>query len=379
MIIKRLIFRITYFIICVFTKVDDNKIVITNYYGKGYGDNGKYICDELIRRDGKYNIVWLVEDINEKMPSRVKVVKIKSIRSFYELATAKIWIDNCRKPYYLRKKKNQFYIQTWHGSFAIKKIEEAAEKELDKVYILNAKNDSKMMDLALSSNRLMTEIYEKYFWYNGQILECGCPRNDIIINQPVDIKEKIINACKLDKGINICLYAPTFRKDKSLAPYNINYEELRKELKKKFGGRWAILIRLHPNITAKSKELNFFNEYIKDVSRYSDMQELLAASDFMITDYSSCIFDYALSKKPCCIYASDIEKYVDDRGFNISLNEYPFDIARNNDELSQTIASFDTAKFTERINAFYRRYRCKEDGKASRLIVDIIDAHMKGK
>ncbi|MFR8314242.1 MAG: CDP-glycerol glycerophosphotransferase family protein [Ruminococcus sp.] len=72
------------------------KIVVSNFRGKGYGDNPKYI-ENLRKRKETYKIYWLVEDKNEKNAEEIHVVKINSIASLYHLSTAKIWIDNCRK------------------------------------------------------------------------------------------------------------------------------------------------------------------------------------------------------------------------------------------------------------------------------------------
>ena len=104
--------------------VNRTKVVITSHYGKGYGDNAKYIVEELVRRHNKYDIVWL---LNKELygsvcfPDYIRTVKYGSLRALFELATAKIWIDNCRKEFYPIKRKSQFYIQTWHGAWASRK------------------------------------------------------------------------------------------------------------------------------------------------------------------------------------------------------------------------------------------------------------------
>ena len=110
------------------TPIVKNKIVFSNYFGKSYGCNPKYIADEIIRQNLPYELVWLVknpeEHINE-FPKEIRLVRYLSPESYKELASAKIWVDNTRKkPYWeqgLIKKKDQVYIQTWHGSLGIKK------------------------------------------------------------------------------------------------------------------------------------------------------------------------------------------------------------------------------------------------------------------
>ena len=57
---------------------------------------------------------------------------------------------------------------------------------------------------------------------------------------------------------------------------------------------------------------------------YSDIQELMVSSDALITDYSSCIYDFMLSRKPGFIYATDADKYNNGRGLYYSLTSTPF-------------------------------------------------------
>ena len=161
-------------------KVKNNKIVVSNYFGKGYSDNAKYVCDEMLSQNLDVDIVWLCKNKNDSsIPKKIRIVKYNSIKGLYELATAKIWIDNCRKSYHMIKRRNQIYIQLWHGGIGMKKVEQLAEKSLDHTYIKNAKNDSKMMDYAISNSLYRTKIYKESFWYSGEVLELGCPRNDV--------------------------------------------------------------------------------------------------------------------------------------------------------------------------------------------------------
>lgn len=352
-------------------KINNKKIIVLNYNGKGYWDNGKYICNELTKYN--YEIYWAtIEKYKDSLPQKINYVKIDSIKYLYHLATAKIWINNNRFQLGIRKRKNQFYIQTWHGWLGFKKVESAV-KNTSNLYVWGAKNDSKMANLFISNSTFLTMVYKNYFWYNGEILECGCPRNDIIINNSNDIIKKVKKYFWFPSSGKICLYAPTFRDNKSLDAYDIEYKMLLNELKNKFKGNRKLLIRLHPAISDSTDRLSVFNENVINASDYPDMQELLVATDFLITDYSSCIFDYALSKKAAAIYASDIEKYREERNFAIKLEDSPFPIATNNMELKNIIKDFDMNKYLKKINKFYEDNGLKETGKACEKIVEIIN------
>ena len=353
-------------------KIDNKKIIIENYYGKGFWDMGKYIYNELVKYG--YKIYWpTMEKYRDSLNGGARYIKYDSIKYLYHLSTAKIWINNCRFRYGIKKKGGQFYIQTWHGCIALKKVESAVEGKLWKYYILSAKNDSKMANIFVSNSSFCTNFYKKYFRYNGKILEYWCPRNDIIVNNDKDIIVKVKQFFWLLNSHKICLYAPTFREWISLAAYNINYETLIAGLKSKFGWDWKLLIRLHPNISNMSSKLMGFNEDIINSTNYPDMQELLVATDFLITDYSSCIFDYALSRKPAMIYASDIEEYKNDRDFEIELEDTPFPIAMNNEMLEEVINSYDIDEYLKRLNKFYHDIWLKETGKSCQKIVEMIN------
>ena len=110
--------------------VKKGRIVAENFFGKGYGDNPKYIYDELLINP-ELELVWLIKkNTDTEFPVGVNVVKRGTLKELYYLATAQVWIDNSRKHYGIRKRKGQMYIQTWHGGIALKKIEKDVENSL---------------------------------------------------------------------------------------------------------------------------------------------------------------------------------------------------------------------------------------------------------
>ena len=370
---KRVFWKVFYFL----PIINKNKIVVQSYYGRGYSDNPKYIVEEILKQNPNFKIYWNVSDISNdnNLPKGVVPLKMNSMRSIYHMCTAKVWIDNCRKYYFINKKKKQIYIQTWHG-FGVKRIEKDVEENLDPGYIRMAKKDSKMCDLLISNSELLTQIYRNCFWYDGEILECGSPRNDIFF---VDNSKRIDSIrSKIGVGPNdkILLYAPTFRKNFGLEQYDIYYELLVNSLKKKFGDEWKILIRLHPNIAKKSKELNLNQDFIIDVSNYDDIQELMLASNVLITDYSSSMFDFALTKKPCFLYANDISQYKDDRNFYFDIDKLPFPLACNNNELEEKILNFDPDRYKEDIEKFLIDFKFNESGSAAKSILCWLRNHI---
>ena len=356
--------------ICTKMKIKSNKIVVDSFYGKGYSDNPKYIIEEILMQNLNYDIVWIKDDFVKEndIPEQIRVVKKGTIKFIYELATAKIWIDNARKTYKTKKRFGQFYIQTWHGTYPMKKVENDSINTLGKEYINYAKIDSKNADLFISNGKVMSNLYRKSFWYNGEILEKGCPRNDILIKKPRDIYLKIKQSLNIKQEVKVLLYAPTFRNSESLEPYNLDYDNLMKVLKKRFGGEWVILVRLHPNICKKAEELKL-KKNVYDVTQYKDMQELLIVSDILITDYSSISSDYLFTGKPCFLFTTDFDEYLNERELYVDINNICFKKANNNKELFKIIEEFDYKKYNIERKKYMLNLEMFETGQASKYVV----------
>ena len=346
--------------------IENNKVVIVNYYGKGYGDNAKYICDELLKHD--YNIIWLVKkeyfgDI--KFPTNVKKVKYNSIKGLYELTTAKFWIDNSRKVFYPPKRKKQFYIQTWHSSLRLKKIEKDAEDSLTEFYVENAKKDSKNINLITSGCGFSTNIYKNSFWYDGKILECGSPRCDIFFDKSKkeNIKKKVYKELGIKNNKKIILYAPTFRKKTNINECYLNCNYVAEKLDKDY----ILAVRYHP--TEKNK-LDL-NDNIINATDYPDMQELICAIDILVTDYSGCCFDAMINKTKCHLIAKDKEEYFKkERKLYFDYDSLPFLHAANEDELLSNIKEYNEKEYNKKIEKFCKEINLMEKGKASVSIVE---------
>ena len=366
--------------------IHHNKVILFNYNGKGYGDNTKYLVEEILMRDVSFDMVWLISSDSispSQFPKQIRLVKYYSLRSFYELATATYWINNNRMEGYVRKRKGQKYIQTWHGGFALKKVE-ADVPDSPKWYVRAGKMDSKMANVFVSGSEIQSKIYRSAFEYSGPILEVGYPRNDFLVipERLLATKDSMYSRLQHDKGIlgnkKILLYAPTFRKDLLYSDLNPEFAKWLNALSDRFSGEWIVLLRLHPNIIKTINTSSLCdNISVFDVSTYPDMQELLAVSDVLVTDYSSCMFDFGLTKRPCFLYAPDVETYAsDDRGFYIQLSELPFPLYKSNEELMSGIESFDSEEYQNNLSAFYEKYGSFEKGDASKKVVDWILSQM---
>ena len=334
-----------------FYGIKRNKIVFCNFIGRGYGCNPKYIAEEIIRRKLEYDIVWILNpsiESNNYLPKKIRKVNINTKRYLFEISTAKFWIFNQMSVDLemikdIDKNIKQIYIQTWHGSLGIKKIYASISKFKDNEKDLTSlKKDIGATNYYLSNSTFETNIIRNSMLYTGNICLFGHPRNDIFFKDNPDIKVKISNIYNFDKNSKTVLYVPSFRSNMRNDCYLMDYNKLLMFLNKNDKINWTLLIRNHPRNLIYKKTIKRPNEKdIIDVSLYPDIQELLYIADIAITDYSSCIFDFMLSKKPGFIFATDIEKYDNERGFYYPLEETPFPIARNTDELIKNIENFD--------------------------------------
>ncbi len=357
-------------------KVDSNKIVCTNFKGKGYGDNPKYIVEELIKRRPEIDIVWAVNKKDTSIPTNIRQIKIGSIKWFFELSTAKVWINNTRFQKYVRKRKSQFYIQTWHGgSIPLKMVEKDAQDILDISYINAAKNDSKMIDIMISNSKDLESLYKKSFWYDGEVMNIGCPRNDLLFDKKhfEEITSKVKNKFNIPENKKIIMYAPTFRDNYDFNYFSIGYEKIIRGLREYDSNEYVYAIRLHPNIAKKYK---IDDENIYNFSLYPDGYELLVATDILISDYSSTFVDFMCLKRPIYLYVPDYDKYMSGRGIYSYYNELPFPINYSNENLEESIISNEYEENLEKINAFYKRKEFADDGHASERVCNLIEKYM---
>ncbi len=347
--------------------IKKNKIFIFSYYGNQYGDSPKYISEYLVENypKDKFDIVWQFNDVDShKDIDGIRKVKSMTLRYFYELCTSKVIITNFRMTELFKKRKDQYYIQTWHSSLRLKHIEKDAETSLQKSYVEMAKIDSKKCDLLLSGCEYSTEIFKRAFWYEGEIFEKGTPRSDMLLKNNNEISEKVKKLLGISKNRKLILYAPTFRKGDSLEVYNVDYQKVIEATKKKYGGQWSFLVRLHPHLVSKSKDL-IHGENVIDATKYDDIQELLVSSDILISDYSSLMFDFALTEKPCFLYVPDLEEYIkNDRKLYFNIKELPFINSLSNDDLINSINYFNDNEYKSKLRDFYNKIGNFEDGKA---------------
>ena len=364
--------------------VNDNKVVFTTFEGDGgYCCNPRYIADELLRRNKGYELVWLVNNMDKQFPEGVRKVRNTFLNRAYHLVTAKVWVDNSRKAYGTAKRHNQMYIQTWHAALEFKPVGKFRGKLFPKIAYLVSRYDSKIADYVISNSDWCTKRYPKMLLYDGEILKTGSPRCDILFTKRDEIYRQIRDMYALPSDAKIVIFAPTFRGGSQKGKRQVFSEEttldfymLTEALRERFGGTWYVFLRLHPQLAAQFKDMPISEktQCMIDVSQADDMNELLAASDVLVTDYSSTAFDAINMYMPVFLYADDLDEYTRERGNLMwNMSKLPFSVATSNGELSENIKKFDEDSYRNEIDKFSRKHGVLEDGHASERVVDMID------
>lgn len=362
--------------------IKKNKVYVSNYMGKGYGDNPKYIVEALLKQDSHYDIVWVVKQ-DYVFPSGVRSVNKNKffgwLRNIYDQTTARIWIDNCRKETYIRKRKGQYYIQTWHGDLGLKKAEGDAMDTLPAGMRKLGMHDSQMANLFIAGNKWIETVYKRAYWYDGEILQCGYPRRDILYSKEASTIQEIRRKLKINEDVHVVIYVPTFRIDETrkgiLGDHvtKFNWEDVLGAFERRFGGKWIGLVRLHPNVSHLSNQLSLSNNVI-NVTDYPDINELFLISDSCISDYSSSLFEFGVTKKTGFLYAPDMDAYNKERGVYFKNEDIPFPISSSITELINNIENFSDEEYLRRHNMFYDGilHMC-ENGHASEIIASRIE------
>lgn len=357
-------------------KIQRNRILFTGLTGGStneYSCNPAYLCEYLLEHaSGKYEIVWAVSDpakYRDLEKRGIRLVKHFSLISFPWLLTSRVIITNGSYAPWFPFRKGQYVINTWHGGGAYKKIENSMPNA-NWATRARARFCAENIDLFISTCRKATEkLIRGSFCYRGEVMEIGMPRNDFLVRQETgSASGKVRTYFGLDPETRILLYAPTYRY--SSGEILLDADGLLQKLEHK-GETWAFLYRAHRYHDDRMK-IHVRGNRVKEAFGYPDMQELLAAADMMITDYSSNIWDYSFLYRPCFLYVPDLEEYLEKTGFYVDIHRWPFPMAKTQEELWSLIEAFDDGENRRKIEEHHRMMGCAESGHACELLAEKI-------
>ena len=348
------------------------RIVFFSYFGAQYSCNPKYISEYMQERHPDFEIIWAFkspQNFSYLHDKGIKTVKYLHPYFLHVCLTSKFIVTNSEIPAWFPIMKRQVYINTWHGGGAYKRVGAAYQKETPGKQI-RAEIAREVPCTYVSSSNAFTELtIHQSFHHDGTILSCGMPRNDMLFNNDhPELHDKIRAYYHLPSEAKILLYAPTYRESKAASDYLFDCKAIQSALSEKFGGNWFILFRTHYFVM---NQLNNAANYI-DVSNYPDMQELLYAADVLITDYSSSMWDFSLTRRPCFLYATDLNYYDLDRGFYSDIHTWPYPLAESNSALIKNIKQFNNDQYQKNIQKHWDALGSYESGHACETVANYI-------
>ena len=380
----RMVFRIE----ALLHPIEPQKVVFCSTEGMGgYGDNPKAIAERLHEDHPEYELVWLVNDMAKPFPPYIRKAANTLWSRAREYATAKVWVDCHRKPFGTRKRRGQYYLQTFHCDICFKPLGADRGGKMPRIAEMVSRADSALVDCWLTSSKWNEDMVRRAMYYQGKIRRVGSPRCDVLFHGTEALRPRIRKMFGIPENARILLFAPTFRAGSQTRHRTVeaeevvlNFENVLAALEQRTGEPWYLMLRLHPQVAAHREKYPLVSDvnHVVDASQYGDAYELLAASDALLTDYSSLAFDASFAGLPVFLYADDLEAYQSDRNrLYFDMHHLPFPFAETEAELLAAIQSFDRTQYETKLAAFLQPMETLEDGHASKRVEMLIERLMK--
>jgi CDP-glycerol glycerophosphotransferase len=347
-------------------------VVYASFEGRQVADSPRAIFDELVRRGSPLEHLWVVRDGMARAPEGATLVREGSTEHYDALATARYVVANEDFPAWFERRPEQVAVQTLTGTplkMVGRDVEAAhpTQKRFEGAW----RGTSVQWQHVLSPSTFATPVLRRAFAIEGQVHETGSPRADRLAAPGLEERSRELRArLGLPADKRVVLYAPSFRdhivdhRGRPRIDLHLDLERLREIV----GDDTVVLFRKHHLVFDPAPSAP--DGFVRDASGFGDGTELLLAADVLVTDYSSAIFDWALTGRPAVLFAYDLETYRDDvRGLYLDLEaDLPYPVARTTDALGETLRSLPTPD----VAAFRAKYCDLDDGAAAARAVDAI-------
>ena len=355
-------------------KVDKKQALFVVYGGKRYDDSPRFIY-EYIKKQPQYEkikCVWafIEPDKFDFIPENEKV-KIDTIAYYKTVLQSKYWITNSsvKRGLDLKEKKHKD-ILLQHGMAGIKKL------GID----IDPKNQSfrlrkpEKFDMIFIEGKKEKEILAKAWQIEAEhFYETGLPRNDELYQIREEKVLTIKKSLKVPFDKKVILYAPTFRefyKDGSfdnIIQNPFDFEKMKKELENDY----VLVVTAHYQV-GKLLGIPKDNSFIINAFDYPYINDLLMIADILISDYSSVVWDYSILERPLLCFGYDYDRYVQERGTYLDLNQIFFNgVIKTQEQLIEVIRNMDFEKQKEHTKQLKEQYIVTEE-KATERVVKMI-------
>lgn len=356
-------------ILKLFASVDSHKAFFVSFNGSRYDDSPRAVYEYMLQDSQmkEYRFVWAFRNPEQYKIPKGKKVRFDSFSYIWESITAGIWVTNVSvERGFQYKKKETFYVNTWHGT-PLKKLGEESR------YLKTEKHrESTKADLYCAQSQYDAEIFCKLFDTElSHMLICDLPRNDVLLGYSERQKNAIRKKLGIPEKKKVLLYMPTFREywKNADGAYNMYLPFDLKEWQNTLGSEYVILVRFHYLV---ERDLELENtDGIISVTNYPKLADLYIIADLLIGDYSSAYFDYVVTEKPFLCFAYDRQEYEEKRGLYFPLEGLLCPVTETQEELLKAIKNFDYEAGMERAKQFKRKF-APYAGHATEKVVEQI-------
>ncbi|MFC1418895.1 CDP-glycerol glycerophosphotransferase family protein [Streptacidiphilus cavernicola] len=346
------------------------------FEGKSYSDSPRAVHEELLQRDVDLDHLWVVRDDRMVVPPTATRVVYNSPEWYDALARCRYIVGNTHLPPWIRRREGQVIVQTWHGT-PLKRIGFDFDNPWfsDTGYLKDLEREAKQWSLLISPNSFSTPILRRAFGYQGEVLETGYPRNDVLLAKDAGERaEQVRRTLGLPEGKKVVLYAPTWREDRvrHQGGHQLNLQLDLEQARRSLGDDHVLLVRPHAHVVEPVEGTG--DGFALDVGSYPDIQDLFLITDVLVTDYSSVMFDFAITGRPILFFTYDLEHYRDQlRGFYFDFEKQaPGPLLGTSEQLIAALRDLDpiTQRYAPAYTAFREAFCDLDEGTASARVVD---------
>lgn len=356
--------------------IDENQVIWQSNGGESIGCHPLALYEAMLE-DPVYSSmrhVWVLNHENSEVPPIVaanpNVAYTRRHSDGYRraLATAKFLVNNATFPGYFIRKEGQNYLNTWHGT-PYKTLGKDMKGEPFKhaAFVRDMLQASHLISPNAHTTSVLVDSHDIRGLFSGKLAELGSPRVDRTLNISESRLSEIRKLIGVELGEKVVLYAPTWRGATNSAVTNV--DRLQSDLDYLSGLDAKIVFRAH-RLEEASLKASSINAIV--VPESIDTNELLAAVDLLITDYSSIFFDFLPLERPVIFYMPDQEEYENERGLYLSNDELPGEVTTTIEDAAALVTDFlqDGFSLHQKHQNAKDRFCPSEDGLASGRVLN---------
>ena len=353
-----------------FAPVKDNKIVFCSRQSSDVPLDFALIQEELEKRQEGLRIVNICNRIG-KGAGAYRSFGGDTLRSMKHMTTSRVCVLDSYWPAasMLNHKDDLTIIQIWHAIGKIKKsgMITAGSKTGRDLKTASLLNMHEKNDYIIAGAKVFDQFYRDSFGdYDYTLLNYGLPRIDYLIDNEQANREKFFRENPELEGRTILLYAPTFRRGME-ARWRDIIDVVDPE-------KYTLIIKNHPTQRIEgerpAEHVRYFDEW-KAV-------DLLAVSDFVITDYSAIALEAAVLRKKTLYWVYDYDEYTRENGLNVDMFESMPGLAFR--DVAELMAFIENSEYPmERLDAYRRKYLPEDLGHSTEKIAQLILEELRSK